>query len=82
MARTARKGRKEEEESINTEQFLVGIYLRLSEEDEREQEQNSIGNQKKICLEYLAYEENMQVVETYWIMGRQGQIFTGRALNI
>ena len=75
MARTTRKGRKEEAESINTEQFLVGIYLRLSEEDEREQEQNSIGNQKKICLEYLAHEENMQVVETYVDNGATGTNF-------
>lgn len=36
MARTARKVKKEEAIGISQEQFLAGIYLRLSEEDERE----------------------------------------------
>ncbi len=75
MARTARKVKKEEAAGISQEQFLAGVYLRLSEEDEREQEQNSIGNQKKICLEYLSHEENVQVADTYVDNGATGTNF-------
>ena len=34
--------------------WKVAIYLRLSVEDGDDIEQNSIGNQKKLCLAYLA----------------------------
>ena len=40
--------------------WKVAIYLRLSVEDGDDIEQNSIGNQKKLCLAYLADKKDMR----------------------
>ena len=51
----ARKSRyvAEVKEEKKTAMLLAGVYARLSIEDEDDEEQNSIGNQKKIALDYL-----------------------------
>ena len=51
----ARKSRFATEVKENTKaaMYLAGVYTRLSIEDEDDEEQNSIGNQKKIILVYL-----------------------------
>jgi len=63
----ARKSRfiadvQEEKKSVV---LLAGIYTRLSIEDEDDEEQNSIGNQKKIVLDYLKDKTDVVVAEYY-----------------
>lgn len=55
--------------------YSVGLYHRLSNEDERDNEDNSIGNQHKICMEYLEQMENAKLVETYIDNGATGTNF-------
>ena len=52
MARVSRKNIAVTEGSADEEMkpYQACLYLRLSDEDERSIEDNSIGNQKKICL--------------------------------
>ena len=38
---------------MNTEQYKVGIYLRLSREDERLGESGSISTQRDLLLNYI-----------------------------
>ena len=52
MARKSRYAVELKEEK-KTAMLLAGVYTRLSIEDEDDEEQNSIGNQKKIALDYL-----------------------------
>ena len=55
--------------------YRVGAYLRLSDEDERDHEETSIGNQDKICKDYLSRESNVTLVDTYIDNGRTGTNF-------
>ena len=52
MARVSKAVRQSVDEKKQVKYF-VGMYHRLSNEDERDNEDNSIGNQHKICMEYL-----------------------------
>lgn len=54
---------------------LAGIYMRLSIEDEDKEERNSIGNQKKLALDYLKDKENMIAAEYYVDNGYTGMNF-------
>lgn len=55
--------------------WKVAIYLRLSVEDGDDIEQNSIGNQKKLCLAYLADKKDMSVVNVYTDHGYSGMSY-------
>lgn len=55
--------------------WKVAIYLRLSVEDGDDIEQNSIGNQKKLCLTYLADKRDMSVVNVYTDHGYSGMSY-------
>lgn len=55
--------------------LLAGVYTRLSIEDEDDEEQNSIGNQKKIALDYLKDKEDIAVTEYYVDNGYTGMNF-------
>lgn len=70
----ARKSRyiAETKEQNKTAMFLAGIYTRLSIEDDDDEEQNSIGNQKKIVLDYLKDKDNIAVTEYYVDNGYTG----------
>lgn len=46
--------------------LLAGVYTRLSIEDEEQEDLNSIGNQKKIILDYLKDKEDI-VIEDYYV---------------
>lgn len=52
--------------------FRAGQYSRLSVEDGDDIEQNSIGNQKKICLHYLKSHPEIKLVDTYYDHGYTG----------
>lgn len=54
---------------------FAGIYMRLSIEDEDKEERNSIGNQKKLALDYLKDKENMIAAEFYADNGYTGMNF-------
>lgn len=55
--------------------WKVAIYLRLSVEDGDDIEQNSIGNQKKLCMAYLAGKNDMSVVDIYIDHGYSGMSY-------
>lgn len=52
--------------------WKAAIYLRLSVEDGDDVEQNSIGNQKKICLAYLEDKKDIRVFDIYMDHGFSG----------
>lgn len=55
--------------------FRVGFYLRLSVEDITDIASNSIGNQYKICQDYLKMQYDMALVDTYIDNGATGTNF-------
>ena len=73
----ARKSRyvAEIKEEKKTAMLLAGVYTRLSIEDEDDEEQNSIGNQKKIVLDYLKDKEDIALVDYYVDNGYTGMNF-------
>ena len=74
----ARKSRyvTEVKEEKKTAMLLAGVYARLSIEDEDDEEQNSIGNQKKIALDYLKDKDDIAVTEYYVDNGYTGMNFS------
>ena len=56
--------------------YKACLYLRLSDEDERSIEDNSIGNQKKICLEHLKKLPEIEVIASYIDNGASGTNFS------
>lgn len=74
----ARKSRyvAEVKEEKKTTMLLAGVYARLSIEDEDDEEQNSIGNQKKIALDYLKDKDDIAVTEYYVDNGYTGMNFS------
>ena len=71
MARKSRYAVELKEEK-KTAMLLAGVYTRLSIEDEDDEEQNSIGNQKKIALDYLKDKEDIVLAEYYVDNGYTG----------
>lgn len=73
----ARKSRKQinipiEEKNV----YKVGIYSRLSDEDRKALEDNSIGHQRKICLDYMEGHDDMLLIATYIDNGFTGTNFS------
>ena len=62
-------------EKQNTAVLLAGVYARLSIEDDDDPELNSIGNQKKIALDYLKDKADIVVAEYYSDNGYTGMNF-------
>lgn len=52
--------------------WIAGFYLRLSVEDGDDEEYNSIGNQRKICMDYLQKHEHIQFGGIYTDNGYTG----------
>ena len=52
--------------------YTAGLYLRLSVEDGDDLESNSIGNQRKICLDFLKGKKDIEFGKTYIDNGRTG----------
>lgn len=76
MARKSRVGTVTRQESFTEEEYRAGQYGRLSVEDGDDSEQNSIGNQNKICVNYLEHHPEIHLVDTYSDNG-----FTGMNYN-
>ena len=79
----ARKSRYVAEviEQKKTAMLLAGVYTRLSIEDDDDEEQNSIGNQKKIVLDYLKDKDGIAVAEYYVDNGYTGINFNRPAFQ-
>lgn len=58
--------------TITDSRYVAGLYLRLSVEDGDDLEHNSIGNQRSICLDFLAGQRNITFGEVYVDNGRTG----------
>lgn len=78
MARVSRKNIAVTAVSATEEMKLYKacLYLRLSDEDKRNIEDNSIGNQKKICLEHLKKLPEIEVIASYVDNGASGTNFS------
>lgn len=78
MARVSRKNIAVTAVSATEEMKLYKacLYLRLSDEDKRNIEDNSIGNQKKICLEHLKKMPEIEVIASYIDNGASGTNFS------
>lgn len=78
MARVSRKNIAVTAVSETEEMKLYKacLYLRLSDEDKRNIEDNSIGNQKKICLEHLKKLPEIEVIASYIDNGASGINFS------
>lgn len=71
----ARKSRYSEPETLCTKRssrMLANVYLRLSVEDGDDIEHNSIGNQKKICMDFLNGREDMELGQVFIDNGYTG----------
>ena len=67
----------------NTKQYKVGIYIRLSKEDEEKpeyKESESISNQRNILMQYLE-QNNLKLEEEYVDDGVSGTSFDRPAFN-
>ena len=72
MARKSRFNNIRQSIVITKLECLCGIYSRLSVEDGDDEEQNSIGNQKKIVLDFLKEHPEIKVVDFYSDNGYTG----------
>ena len=52
-------------EAIETVVWKTAFYLRLSDEDGENVEQNSLGNQRKICQAYFNKLEDVELVRVF-----------------
>ncbi len=75
MAKVSRKQRQADTPQTKKLIYKAGLYHRLSDEDMRAVEDNSIGNQHKICLDYAESQGNIEVVDTYIDNGFSGGSF-------
>lgn len=74
----ARKSRKIEKANTVLECLKIyrcGLYSRLSDEDRNDLEENSIGNQKKICMDFVNRHSDIVLVKTYVDNGFTGTNF-------
>ena len=75
MARKSRVHQPALQQYTVVQTLLAGVYTRLSVEDGDDLEQNSIGNQKKISLHFLARHPEISLVDTYTDNGVSGMSF-------
>ena len=67
----------------NTKQYKVGIYIRLSKEDEEKpeyKESESVSNQRNLLMQYLE-QNNLKLEEEYVDDGVSGTSFDRPAFN-
>lgn len=75
MARKRRNGPNIPAQRTDRLIYRAGLYLRLSDEDKADTEDNSIANQSKICLDYLRGREDISLLSTYIDNGFTGTNF-------
>lgn len=57
---------------VTDSRYIAGLYLRLSVEDGDNLENNSIGNQRKICMDFLTRQKDVEFGAVYIDNGRTG----------
>ena len=81
----ARKSRKStiscNNDDIFVPQYNVGIYARLSVEDIRKKESNSIGTQKRLLVEFAERLENARLIDLYADINQTGTNFERPEFN-
>lgn len=75
MARKSRKHGHISESLLTPSSYQAGVYTRLSDEDQTSMEDNSIGNQRKICMDFAEKINNLTVVKFYTDNGFTGTNF-------
>jgi DNA invertase Pin-like site-specific DNA recombinase len=75
MARKSRKYKNVAQEGALAPLYKVGIYCRLSVGNHENMDDNSLGNQKKICMAYLEKQSDMEYCQTYTDNGKTGTNF-------
>lgn len=48
-----------------SELFHAAVYIRLSREDGDKEESDSVGNQRKLLMEYISKMEDLALYDTY-----------------
>lgn len=75
----ARKSRKKNHAVVVEETpqplYRAGVYCRISSESHEAMEDNSLGNQEKICLAYLENQPDIEYSQTYTDNGKTGMNF-------
>lgn len=75
MARKSRYAIQEEISKTISKIYNVGLYLRLSEQDKKDEISNSINNQKRLLQAYLNENPNLIYIDTYVDDGKTGTNF-------
>lgn len=75
MARTSRKQSKNPKTVSEPSIYRAGIYMRLSDEDMTNIDDNSIGNQRKICMDFAGSLDHLTVTNFYTDNGFTGTNF-------
>lgn len=81
MARKSRVKQSLSYEHQENKVYQAAIYTRLSVEDGDDEEQNSIGNQKKIAMHFLANCSDITVVDIYSDNGVSGMTYNRPDFN-
>lgn len=81
MARISRKKGAVKTTSQGTGIFNVGIYLRLSVEDNGKKDADSIENQKNLLLEYVQTRPYLMLIDIYTDNGYTGTVFERPEFN-
>lgn len=77
MARISRKKKVVEEKGIAStgKVYRTAIYVRLSYEDERKIEQDSVENQKKLLRDFVSSQSDLEIAGEYIDRGESGTSF-------
>ena len=82
MARKSRKAAKATEGVVDeVKGYKTAIYVRLSYEDERKIEQESVDNQKAFLMDFLSKNKELTLVDTYIDRGVTGTKFDRPEFN-
>lgn len=81
MARKSRNAPTVNRPESENVQFRAGIYTRLSVEDGDDEQNNSLGNQQKICLSYIDSHADIVLTAAYSDNGYTGMNYTRPDFN-
>ena len=81
MARKSRNAPTVNRPESENVQFRAGIYTRLSVEDGDDEQNNSLGNQQKICLSYIDRHADIVLTAAYSDNGYTGMNYTRPDFN-
>ena len=81
MARKSRKATNNAVVTVAETKYKTAIYVRLSYEDERKIEQESVDNQKAFLMDYITQKDDLTLVATYIDRGVTGTKFDRPEFN-